>query len=114
MSQRRLITRRRQHDKRTRGGGGATTGVMGQPAGEQEVEVKLQGRGGGGATGAMRQPVGKQEAEANAVCHKMEAAPQEDKKRWWHNNWDDGATSWQTRGKREGRHQQTSEVAERG
>ncbi len=34
--------RRRQHTERTRGGGGATTGVTRQPAGEQEAN----GRGG--------------------------------------------------------------------
>jgi len=31
------VARHRQHDERTRGGGGAITGATRQPAGEQEV-----------------------------------------------------------------------------
>jgi hypothetical protein len=47
----------------TRGDGGATSGALRQPAGEEEVEAELQGGGDGGMKkGTMRQPAGKQEA----------------------------------------------------
>jgi hypothetical protein len=83
----------RRDAERTRGGGGATTGVTRQPAGKQEAngrggicEGGGQGwaleaaaarggaertRGGGGATtGVTRQPAGKQEASegGGGVC----------------------------------------------